>query len=72
MRLRLSGSEWQSTGLSESQVLAGSPRLAFLALATVIDSNLSQSQERREPIDDMEGIFTLLGQTKAWLLTTSP
>ena len=68
MRLRLSGPEWQSTGLSLSQVLAGSPRLAFLVLATVIDHNLSRAEGRREHLDYMERIFGLLRQTKASLI----
>ena len=72
MRLRLSGPEWQSTGLSESQVLAGSPRLAFLILATVIDYNLSQPEDRREPFDFMERVSGLLRQTKTFLISGSP
>jgi hypothetical protein len=52
--------------------LAGSPRLAFLVLATVVDYNLSQSEGRRERIDDIERIFGLLRQTKAFLVITSP
>lgn len=64
MRLRLGGSEWQSTGLSESQVLAGSPRLAFLILATVIDYNLSQAEDRREPIEYVERMVGLFRQEK--------
>ena len=72
MRLRLSNSDWHSTGLSESQLLTGSPRLAFLVLAAVIDYNLSQSEERREHVDYMERMFRLLRQTKASLLATGP
>jgi hypothetical protein len=60
LRLRLSGQEWQATGLSESQVLAGSPELGFLILATVIDYNLSRPEGRREPIEHMTKIYGLL------------
>ena len=72
MRLQLSGPEWQATGLSEAHVLAGSPRLAFLVLATVIDYNLSQPDDRREPFAFMERVSGLLKQTRTSLVAGSP
>jgi len=72
LRLRLSNGESQSTGVSESYLLTGSPRLAFLVLAAVIDYNLSQSEERREPVDYMNRMFGLLRQATALLLAPSP
>jgi hypothetical protein len=72
LRLRLSGAEWQATGLSESQVLAGSPRLGFLVLATAIDDNLSRSEERREHIDYVERLVGLLREAKNVLLADRP
>jgi hypothetical protein len=61
-RLPLDEGEWRSTGLSRSQILAGDPRLATLILAAVIDYQLHQSESRREDIQYVDGLFTLLRQ----------
>lgn len=54
----------EATGLSESQILAGSHRLAFLVLTAVIDYNLYESGDRREDVDHMERMFTLFRQAR--------
>jgi hypothetical protein len=50
--------------LSESHILTGSHRLAFLVLAAVIDYNLYESGDRREALEHMERIFTLFRQAR--------
>ena len=60
MRLELSEGEWRSTGLSRSHILAGDARLAALILAAVIDYHLHQPEARREDIEYVDGLFTLL------------
>lgn len=62
MRLQLGEGEWRSTGLSTSHILAGDPRVAALILAAVIDYHLHQPERRREDIEYVDGLFTLLRQ----------
>ena len=62
MRLQLGDGEWRSTGLSRSHILAGDARLAALILAAVIDHHLHQPETRREDIQYVDGLFTLLRQ----------
>jgi hypothetical protein len=60
MRLQLDEGEWLSTGLSRSHILAGDARLAALILVAVIDYHLHQPEARREDIEYVDGLFTLL------------
>jgi hypothetical protein len=60
MRLQLDEGEWRSTGLSRCHILAGDARLAALILAAVIDHHLHQPETRREGIEYVDGLFTLL------------
>ncbi|HET9191873.1 MAG TPA: hypothetical protein VFO21_03280 [Vicinamibacterales bacterium] len=60
IRLQLREGEWRSTGLSRSQILSGDARLAALILAAVIDYHLHQPEARREDIEYVDGLFTLL------------
>jgi hypothetical protein len=62
IRLPLGEGEWRATGLSRSQILDGDPRVATLVLAAVIDYHLHQSESRREDIEYVDGLFTLLRQ----------
>ncbi len=62
IRLPLAAGEWRSTGLSRSLILAGDPRLAALILAAVVDYHLHQPEGRREDIEYVDGLFTLLRQ----------
>ena len=64
IRLPLPEVRAEATGLSESHVLAGSHRLAFLVLAAVIDHNLYETGDRREDLEYMERIFTLFRQAR--------
>jgi len=58
----------EATGLSESQILTGSPRLAFLVLAAVIDHNLYETGDRREDLEHMERLFALFRQARRALV----
>ena len=62
MWLQLGDGEWRSTGLSRSHILAGDALLAALILAAVIDYHLHQPETRREDIQYVDGLFTLLRQ----------
>jgi hypothetical protein len=64
MRLRLDDGQWRSTGLSRAHILAGDPRVAALVLAAVIDYHLHQPEARREDIEYVDGLFTLLRQAR--------
>jgi len=64
IRLPLPDVRAEATGLSESHILAGSHRLAFLVLAAVIDYNLYETGDRREDLEYMERIFTLFRQAR--------
>lgn len=62
MKLQLGEGEWRSTGLSKSHILAGDPRVAALIFAAMIDYHLHQPESRREDIESVDGLFTLLRQ----------
>jgi hypothetical protein len=49
-----------STGLSRPQVLTGDPRVAALVLAAVVDYQVYQSAGRRENLEYVTDMFSLL------------
>jgi hypothetical protein len=62
IRLSLGEGDWQSTGVSRSQILFGDPRLAALVLAAVIDYHLHESEARREDLEYVDGLLSLFRQ----------
>ena len=68
IRLPLGEGNWRATGLSRSQILDGDPRVATLVLAAVVDYHLHQSESRREDLDYVDGLFTLLGRASGAIL----
>jgi hypothetical protein len=67
MTLPLAGTDAASTGLSEPEIGAGDPRLAFLILASVIDFNLGAPDGHRETASYMQRMFDLLRHASARL-----
>jgi hypothetical protein len=65
--LTLADGKPAGTGLSESQILAGDPRVAALILVAVVDSNLHQRGGRRDSWPRVSVMMRLLHQTVAAL-----
>ena len=63
MTLRLGDVE-ETTGVSEAEVTAGDPRLAYLVLASVIDYNLAAPDEHRTTRAAMDRLIALLRETE--------